>query len=103
MFRSPSKKDNFTKVSSNTIEAHPWTEKISIVDNISVASNALKSSKIMVELNEEDIIAAFTGLVKGYKDGIMEKEYIISKYKKTCKELEMELYLWKTGKKVLES
>ena len=103
IYRSPSKKNRFTHVASNKIPNKSWVGKMKIVDSLSITDGAKRSSNVMIELSEEDVLAAFTGLVKGYKDDSMRKTTKISILEKKCSEQETELFLWKTGRKTLES
>ncbi len=90
-FRSPSSKKKFLETDSHVIKNVPWTRCIEVESSISVSDNPKRASTVKTVLSENDIVAAFTGLVKGYKDDIVKKDILIFNLTKENEELKKKI------------
>jgi len=80
ILRSPKKQSNrdksFKIANVYTIKNKSWTNSTIIDVDIALKDSNKRSTIVRMVITEEDAIAVFTGLVKGYKDqnGILEEE-----------------------------
>ncbi|MCP4325023.1 MAG: hypothetical protein GY787_24895 [Alteromonadales bacterium] len=103
ILRSPKKLSNrdksFKIANVHTIKNKSWTNSTIIDVDIALKDDNKRSTIVRMVITEEDAIAVFTGLVKGYKDqnNTLEEENKklkdkIEKLKKTSfEQLELEL------------
>jgi|TARA_Y100000310_G_scaffold12531_2_gene12895 galactitol-specific phosphotransferase system IIB component len=91
VLRSPSSKKKYAETDNHVIESSPWTQCIEVESDISVTDNPKRSSTVKTVLSEKDIIAAFTGLVKGYKDDILKKDILLFNLTKENEELKRQI------------
>lgn len=76
ILRSPKKQSNrdksFKIANVHTIKNTAWTNSTTIDVDIALKDDNKRSTIVRMVVTEEDAIAVFTGLVKGYKDQINE-------------------------------